>query len=73
MLAPLAGMAASESSFCLNAILDEVFELGAVLGFGTLAAFDKDFDNFKALIDGKLPTFLFLAFEAIAFLGLFFG
>lgn len=59
--------------FVLNAILDEVFELSAVLSFGALAALDKDFNDFKSLIDGKLPTVFFLAFEAIAFLSLFFG
>ncbi|MEI8011518.1 MAG: hypothetical protein WCI27_03410 [Candidatus Omnitrophota bacterium] len=62
-----------EFLFVLNAILDEVLELGAVLSFGALAALNKDFDNVEALIEGELLAIFLLAFEAIAFLGLFFG
>jgi hypothetical protein len=62
-----------EFLFVLNAILDEVFELGAILGLGAFTALDKDFDNLEALIDGELAAFLLLAFEAISFFSLFFG
>lgn len=62
-----------EFLFVLDAILDEVLELGAVLGLGALAALDENFNNFETLVESELAAFFFLAFEAVAFLSLFFG
>ena len=62
-----------EFLFVLNAILDEILELGAALSLGAFAALNENLDNVKALIEGELSAIFFLTVEAIAFLGLFFG